>query len=100
MFRTRRLMSSGCATKTRQCFGEVLEEQSIAAQRLDLHQVRVVDDGREHLAGAIETSRLLDEPGFAAEVGAIGFDLKRLAQDAQRAVIGVERAVDDRRHHA
>ncbi|MBK7582067.1 MAG: hypothetical protein IPI67_17905 [Myxococcales bacterium] len=30
--------------------GEVFEEQPDPAQRGDVHQVRVVDDGREHLA--------------------------------------------------
>lgn len=42
--------------------------------------------------------RLFDEALLAAEVGAVGLDLKRLAQDAQRAVVGVQRAADERRH--
>ena len=77
--------------------GEILEEQADSAQRRDVHQVRVVDDGREHLAGGVEAPRLLDEALLAAEVGAVGLDLKGLAQDAQGAVVGVQRPVDDRR---
>jgi hypothetical protein len=81
-------------------FREVLEEQADLAQRRYVHEVRVVDDGGEHLAGAVQAARLLDEAAFAAHVDAICLDLKRLAQDAQRAVVSVERAVDDRRHDA
>jgi predicted acyl esterase len=54
--------------------------------------VRVVDDGGEHLAGAVEAPRLLDEAFLAAEVGPVGFDLKGFAQDPQRRVVGVKRA--------
>jgi hypothetical protein len=38
-------------------FGGVLEEQSDAAQRLDLHQVRVVDDRCERVRKLILTVR-------------------------------------------
>jgi hypothetical protein len=62
--------------------------------------VRVVDDRRQHLAGRVEAPRLFDEAAFTAHVDAFRFDLERLAQDAQRAVVGVQRAVDNRRDEA
>jgi hypothetical protein len=40
------------------------------------------------------------ETAFAAEVDAVGFDLKGLAQDAQGGVVGVQRPVDDGRDDA
>jgi hypothetical protein len=60
--------------------------------------VGVVDDGGEHLASGVEAAGLGDEAALAAHVVPLGFDLKRLAQDAGRAVVGVQGAVDDRRH--
>ena len=79
--------------------GEVLEEQTDFSQRRDVHQVRIIDDWGQHLVGGVQAACLGDEPTFAAHVVPLGFDLKRLAQDAQRAVVRVQRAVDDRRHH-
>jgi hypothetical protein len=62
--------------------------------------MRIVDDGGEHFAGAVQAPGLFDETLLAAEVCALAFDLKGLAQDAQRAVVGVQSPVDDRGHEA
>jgi hypothetical protein len=77
-------------------FREVLEEQAQAAQGGDVEQMGVVDDGCEHLASLVDAVGFLDEPAFAAHVDAVGLDLKGLAQDSQRAVVGVQGSVDDR----
>ncbi len=75
--------------------GEIFEEQADTAEGWHIHQVRIVDDGREHLAGAVEAPGFFDEALFAAEVGTVGFDVKGLAQDAEGRVVGVQRPVDD-----
>ena len=62
--------------------------------------MRIVDDGHEHLAGAVEPEGLLDEEFFAVVVLAVELDLERGTEDAERVVIGVERAVDHRRDQA
>ena len=43
---------------------------------------------------------LLDEQAFAVMVATLELDLKGFTQNAQRVVIGVQGAVDDRRDHA
>jgi hypothetical protein len=48
----------------------------------------------------VEPLCLGDQAGPAAEVEAVGVDLEGLAQDAQGAVVGVDRAVDDGRDEA
>ena len=80
--------------------GKVLEEQADLAQGGDVHQVGVVDDGGEHLAGGVQATRFGDETPLAAHVVPLGFDLKRLAQDTERGVVGVQGAIDDRRDEA
>ena len=47
--------------------GEVLEEQPKLAEIAEVHEVGVVEDGGERLAGVIEAEGLLDEPAFALE---------------------------------
>jgi hypothetical protein len=79
---------------------KALEEQSQFAQAIALHEVGVIDDGHEHLAGAVEAEGLLDQEAFAVMIAALELDLKGLAEDAQGVVIGVEGAVDDGNHHA
>ena len=96
--RTMRLRASSVKVLCESATLSSLEEQANAAQRGDLHQMRVFDDGGEHLAGAVQAPGLLDETLPAAAVGALTFDLKGLAQDAQRAVAGVQSPVDDRGH--
>ena len=80
--------------------GEVLEEQPEPPQVVDVDEVRVVDDRGEHLARVVDPPGLLDEALLAADRTAVGVDLKRVAQDAQDAVIGVQRSVHDRRDQA
>ena len=57
---------------------EVLEEQANSAQRGDVHQAGVVDDGREHLAGGVQAPGFLDEALLAADVGALRLDVRRV----------------------
>jgi hypothetical protein len=70
-------------------FGKILEEQAQPAQRVDAHEVGVVDDGHEHFAGVVDALSLL-EAAFAAKIPAFGVDLERLAQDAQGGMVGVQ----------
>ena len=60
----------------------------------------IVDDGYEHLAGVIDAMGLFDESAFAAEVQTFHINLEGLTQDTQRAVVGVQRAVDHGGKHA
>ena len=53
----------------------------------------VVNDGHEHLAGTMDAEGFVDEQAFAAMIVALELDLERLAEDAQRVVISVQRAV-------
>ena len=75
--------------------GEILEEQAQPPQVPHVDEVRVVDDRREHLARVVDATGLLDQPLLAADDSAASVDLKRVAQDAQHAVVGVQRAIDD-----
>ena len=80
--------------------GKVLAEQAQFAQAIGGHEMGVVNDGDEHLAGAMDAEGLLDQQAFAVMVVALELDLEGFAEDAQRVVIGVQRAVDDGRDHA
>jgi hypothetical protein len=62
---------------------EVLEEEAQLPQAVGLHEVGVVDDGHEHLAGAMQAERLLHEQSFALAVAAVELDLEGFAEDAQ-----------------
>ena len=79
---------------------KVLAQKSQLSQTVGRHQVGVVDDGDEHLAGTVDAEGVGDEVAFALVVMAIKLDLKGLAEDAQGVVIGVEGSVDDRGDHA
>ena len=79
--------------------GKVLAEQAEFAQAVGGHEVGVVNDGHEHLAGAMDAEGFLDQQAFAAMVVPLELDLERLAEDAQRVVISVQGAVDDGRDH-
>ena len=54
----------------------------------------VVNDGNEHFAGAMDAEGLLDQQAFAAMIMALELDVKGFAEDAERIVASVERAVD------
>jgi len=75
--------------------GEVLTKQAQFAQAVAGHEVGVVDDGHEHLAGAVDLVGLLDEEFLSAVVRAGELDLKGRAEDAQGVMVGVKGAVDD-----
>jgi len=76
-------------------FGEVLEEQAQFAEVGQVHEVGVVENGGQRLAGVIEAEGLFDESAFALEGGAFEFDTKRFAQNFYRVGIGMQRAADD-----
>ncbi len=75
---------------------KILEKQAQFAQAFGLHQMRVVNDGHEHFAGAVEPEGFLDQAPFAWVIVALELDGERLAEDAQGVVIGVEGAVNHR----
>ena len=75
-------------------FGEVLEEQPQLAQVGQVHQVGVVEDGGQALAGVVEAEGLLDEPAFALEGGAFELDAEGLAEDLDGVGVGVQGAPD------
>ena len=59
-------------------FGEVFQEQPQLAQVGQVHQVGIVENGGQALAGVVEAEGLLDEAAFTVEGGALsgnGFDL-------------------------
>jgi hypothetical protein len=62
--------------------------------------VGVVNDGHEHFAGAMDAEGLLHQQAFAVMVAACKLDLKGFAEDAQRVVVSVQRAIDHGRDHA
>ena len=75
-------------------FGEVLEQQPQLAQVGQVHQVGVVEDGGQALAGVVEAEGLLDEPAFALEGGAFELDAESLAQDLDGVGVGVQGSAD------
>src|SRR5271155_89959 len=62
-------------------FGEVLEQQSQLAQVGQVHEVGVVEDGGQGLAGVVEAEGLLDQTAFAGKGGAGKLDAESVAQD-------------------
>lgn len=58
--------------------GEVFAEEAEFAEAFAGHEVGVVDDGGEHLAGAMDLVGFLDEEFFAAMVGAAELDVEVL----------------------
>ena len=54
--------------------GKVLQQQPKFSQVVHVHQVGVVDDRHQHLAGVIETERLFDQSTFALEGGTFELD--------------------------
>ena len=75
-------------------FGEVLEEQPQLAQVGQVHQVGVVEDGGQGLAGVVEAEGLLDEAALALEGVALELDLEGVAEDFDRVGVGVQRPGD------
>ena len=75
-------------------FGEILEEQSQLAQVGQVHEVGVVEDGGQTLAGAVEAEGLLDETPFAFESGAFKLDAASLAEDLDGVGVGVQGSPD------
>ncbi len=80
--------------------GKVFAQEPEFAEAVRRHEMGVINDGNQHLAGAVDAEGLLHEQAFAVMVAALKLDLKGFAEDAERVVIGVQRAVDDGRDHA
>jgi len=59
----------------------------------------VVNDGHEHLTGAMDGEGFLDQQAFATMVVPLELNLKSLAQDARGVVVGGEGMVDDGRYY-
>lgn len=72
--------------------GEVLEEQTQLAQVVEVHEVGVVEDGRDRLAGVVEAESLFDEPAFALEGGSFEFDAESVAEDFDGVGVSVQRS--------
>jgi hypothetical protein len=79
--------------------GKVLAEQAQFAQAIGGHEVRIVNDGHQQLAGAMDAKGFLNQKPFATVVATLELDLESLAEDAQGVVIGVESPVDDGGNH-
>ena len=75
-------------------FGEILEEEPQLAQVGQVHEVSVVEDGGQRLAGAIEAEGLLNEPAFAGKSRAFELDAESLAEDLDGVGVGVQGASD------
>ena len=74
--------------------GEVLEQQPQLAEVGQVHEVGVVEDGGQRLAGVVEAERLLDELAFALEGGALELDAEGIAEDLDGVGVGVQGACD------
>jgi hypothetical protein len=74
--------------------GEVLEEESQLAQVGQVHEVGVVEDGGQALAGVVEAEGLLDEPAFALEGGTFELNAEGVAEDFDGIGVGVQSSGD------
>src|SRR6185312_2336535 len=74
--------------------GEVFEQQPQAAEVGEVHEVGVVEDGSEALAGVVEGERLFDEFAFAVERRMLEFDAEGVAEDFDGVGISVQCAGD------
>ena len=74
--------------------GKILQHQAKFAEVVHVRQVRVINDRHQHVAGAIKTERLFDEPTFALEGGTFARDPKRFTGNLDRVGIGVQRSRD------
>ena len=75
--------------------GEVFAEEAEFAEAFAGHEMGVVDDGHEHLAGALDLVGFLNEHALAAVILAGELDVECFAEDAEDVVVGVECPVDD-----
>ncbi len=55
--------------------GKVLAQEPKLAQADGRHEMGVVNDGREHFAGAMDAEGLLDQQAFAVMIAALELDL-------------------------
>src|SRR6266566_2810468 len=65
-----------------------LAEQAQFAQAIGGHEMGVVDDRHQQLAGAMDAKGFLDQEPFTAMVAALELNLKSFAEDTQGVVIG------------
>jgi hypothetical protein len=71
---------------------KLLAEQAEFAEAVGGHEMGVINDGHEHLAGAVDAESFLDQQALASMVVPLELDLECLAKDAQDVVVSVERA--------
>lgn len=74
--------------------GKVLENKSQTPQGVHLHQMRVIDDGCEHLALLVDPCSLGDEGSLTPVSEPFGLDIKRLTQNSQDGMVRMQRAID------
>ena len=74
--------------------GEVLEEQPELAQVGQVHEMGVVEDRGQALAGMVEAEGVFDESAFALEGGTFELDAEGVAQDFDGVGVGVQGACD------
>jgi len=79
---------------------KVLAKQAQFAQAISGHEMGVVNNRDEHLAGAMDAEGLLNQQAFAMVVAALELNLEGFAEDAQGVVISVESPVDHGRDQA
>ena len=74
--------------------GKVLEEEPQLAEVGQVHEVGVVEDGGQGLAGVVEGEGLFDKAAFAFEGVAFELDAKGAAEDFDGVGVGVQGAGD------
>ena len=70
--------------------GKSSKSEPQLAQVGQVHEVGVVEDGGQGLAGVVEAEGLLDEPAFALEGGAFELDAEGVAEDFDGVGVGVQ----------
>jgi len=71
-------------------FGEVFEQQPQPAEIGQIHEMGIVEDGGQRLAGMVEGEGLFDEPAFTSEGGTFELDTEGVAEDFDRVRVGVQ----------
>lgn len=61
---------------------EIFAKQTEFAQTFGGHEVCIINDGDEHLAGAMDFEGFLDEEFFAVMIMTMKLDLESVTQDA------------------
>ena len=67
----------------------VFKQQPKFSECVECHEVRVINDNGEHLSSVVDFVSLFNESLFAPRVAAMRVDVECIAEDAQRARIGM-----------